>query len=117
MTRPRGTTVEVLDYTKLAAACDEHAVNRPSYGTNGLLRKADGSAAVVISSEGVCSAKMPEPGMVYLDTEWCAEWQALPLEAVEACRTGETRDLADLIRTFGYRLDVNHLQWREWAGS
>jgi len=43
------------------------------------------------------------------------EWQYLPLEVAEACRTGERVDLADHIRTFGSRLDVNHWHWYQWA--
>ena len=40
-----------------------------------------------------------------------------PIEVAEACRTGESIDLADLIRSFGDRLEVNHLNWYEWATS
>lgn len=112
MSRERGTTVEVLDYDKLAAACKEHGLARPRYAANGLLRRPDG-AAVVISSEGV-GGTLLVPGKVSLDTE-AYDWQFLPLEAAEACRTGETEDLAVLIRTFGSRLDVNHLNWVLWA--
>lgn len=111
-----GVTVELLDYTLLAAACDEHQLNRPAYGSNGILRRASDGAAVIISSEGVGSTKITE-GMVYLDTEWVAEWQCLPLAAAEACRTGETRDLAHLVRTFGHRLDANVHDWKTWALS
>jgi hypothetical protein len=113
MTRQRGIEVEMLDYAKLEAACKEHGIAAPSYGTNGLLRRLDGGAAVVISSEGVSASKLLT-GRVYLDTEW-HEWQSLPLDAVEACRNGVNKDLADLIRVFGSRLESNFYLWREWA--
>jgi hypothetical protein len=113
MSRERGTTVELLDYKKLAAVCEEHGLTKPSYGTNGLLRRVDG-AVVVLSSEGVGPLEVRE-GMAGIDTEWASDWGYLPVEAVEACRTGETADLADHIRTFGSRLDVNHWQWADWA--
>jgi len=113
-TRKRGITVEILDYDKLTAACKEHGIAELSYMTNGLLRRIDG-AAVVISSEGVCESTVIED-RVYLDTiVWFGPWQSLPRNAVEACLTGETRDLADHIRTFGSRLDVNVMVWQEWA--
>ena len=115
MTRRRGVTVELLDYTKLAKACADHGLAAPSYSTNGLLRRKSDGQPVIISYEGV-GPRETRPGMAGLDTEW-REWQFLPLAAVEACRTGEEQDLADLIRTFGSRLDVNHLNWYEWAGG
>jgi hypothetical protein len=113
MTRRRGIEVEMLDNQKLIAACKVGGIAPPSYSTNGLLRRLDGGAAVIISSEGVSASKLLT-GRVFLDTEW-HEWQSLPLDLAERCLTGEKRDLADLIRTFGSRLDVNHSQWVAWA--
>jgi hypothetical protein len=113
VTRRRGTTVEVLDYEKLTAACIEHGLRPLSFTGNALLRRLDGGAAVVVSYEGVVSTKITM-GKVYLDTQ-NYDWECLPIEAVEACRTGESIDLADHIRTFGSRLDVNHLLLVEWA--
>lgn len=115
MTRQRGITVEVLDYTKLAAACALHNLAEPSYGGNAILRRPSDGAAVVLSYEGVGATKIA-PGVMYLDTQW-SEWQCLPVAVVEACRTGEEQDLADFIRTFGDRLNVNHYRWYEWATS
>jgi hypothetical protein len=113
MTRQRGVTVEMLDHDKLVAACKAEGIAAPGYSTNGLLRRLDGGAAVIISSEGV-SASAILMGRVYLDTE-TFEWQSLPLDVAESCRNGETQDLADLIRTFGSRLESNHYAWFQWA--
>jgi hypothetical protein len=113
MTRRRGIEVEMLDYEKLQAACKAEGIAPPGYGTNGILRRLDGGAAVIVSSEGVGSTKILI-GRIFLDTEW-HEWQSLPLDVAEACRNGETRDLADLIRTFGSRLESNHYAWVQWA--
>jgi len=112
--RPRGVMVENLDHTKLSEACLEAVIGPLSYSSNALLRGADGSA-VVLSYEGVCESKTI-PGRVYLDTQ-NVEWQTLPLDIVEACRTGEETDLADHIRTFGDRLDSNHYLWFRYAGG
>ena len=112
MSRERGVEVEVLDYEKLAAACHEYGLAAPSYSGNAILRRRDG-AAVVISYEGVANTELRE-GMVCVTTMF-TEWQYLPLEVAEACRTGERVDLADHIRTFGSRLDVNHWHWYQWA--
>lgn len=117
MTRKRGITVELLDQERLEQACQEHGLRPPSYGGNAILRQASTGHAVVLSYEGVASTTHGE-GVMYLDTEayqWTGRWESLPVEAVEACRTGETKDLADFIRTFGSRLDVNHYRWAEWA--
>lgn len=113
MTRQRGILVEKLDHQKLAAAAKKHGLAELSYSTNGLLRRADG-LAVIISSEGVCE-KPRLRGVIYLDTQHFKDWESLPIEAVEPCLTGEMVDLADHIRTFGSRLDVNVLVWQEWA--
>lgn len=113
MARTRGIMVELLDHDKLAEACEKHHIGAPNYMENGLLRRLDGGAAVVVSSEGVSASKITM-GQVYLDTN-DSQWQCLPLEVVEACRTGESKDLADLIRTFGQRLENNHYQWCKWA--
>lgn len=113
MTRRRGILVEKLDYERLNEACVNAGIGSLSYHDNALLRRLDGGAAVVISSEGVSDSKI-RMGVVYLDTQ-SFEWQHLPLDVVESCLTGETEDLADHIRTFGSRLDVNVLVWQEWA--
>lgn len=115
MTRKQGVTVELLDYDLLAAACIEHHISAPAYMENGLLRRLDGGAAVIVSSEGVGSRKITL-GMVYLDTD-AFKWQCLPLAAVEACRTGVNEDLSTHIRTFGSRLDGNHYEWFTWANE
>jgi hypothetical protein len=39
----------------------------------------------------------------------------LPWSVIDQCRTGEPIDLADHIRTFGYRLDNNHAIWYRFS--
>jgi hypothetical protein len=43
------------------------------------------------------------------------DWQLLPIPVVEACLTGETIDLADLIRSFGDRMENNFHAWHNRA--
>lgn len=112
MPRTRGVTVELLDHDKLTEACKTHGLARPSLTGNALLRNTTGEA-VVLSYEGV-AGKESRPGMAVVDT-MSHDWEYLPIEAVEACRTGETEDLADFIRTFGDRLNANHWHWHSWA--
>ena len=114
--RKRGVTVELLDYELLVLACRKNGISVPSYMANGILRRLDGGAAVIISSEGVASTKI-QMGMIYLDTESWDGPEYLPIDDVEECRTGETKDLADHIRTFGSRLDVNHWDWSRWVSE
>lgn len=115
MTRThRAVPVEILDYKLLEAACKEHGLAEPSYGGNGIIRRRIDGAPVIISTEGVCSTNIVE-GMVALDTQWFDDWQYLPIEAAEACRTGEIVDLSQHIRVFGSRLDINVADWAAWA--
>lgn len=114
MTRNKtGLMVELLDYEKLATACAGHGIAEPSFGSNAILRRVSDGQPVVISSEGVSSTKI-EAGVAYLDTQ-AFDWQCLPIGELEACRTGESIDLADHVRTFGSRLDANVSSWSAWA--
>lgn len=112
MARTRGYIVELLDHDKLSAACAALGIGAPSFFGNAVAQNPDGVIAV-ISTEGVSKITDVPDGHVCVDTQ-SFEWQYLPIEVVNECRTGETVDLADHIRTFGSRLDVNHLVWREW---
>lgn len=113
MTRRRGVTVEVLDQDKLMAACRDNGLAVPAYTGNALLRSARGGA-VVLSYEGTATTE-ERPGLAAVDTFNSMAWEYLPVEVVETCTTGETVDLAEHIRTFGSRLDVNHYAWYSWA--
>jgi hypothetical protein len=106
-------TVELLDPKKLAEACKSAGLQPLSFSSNALLRCADGTVYVV-SSEGV-SDDSKRDDMVVVDTQTMTDWQLLPIPVVEACLTGETIDLADLIRSFGDRMENNFHAWHNRA--
>jgi len=110
--RPTGVTLDVLDYDALALLCRKHGLRPPGYTGNGIIRNRAGHA-VVLSTEGVGITEQ-RPGLISLDTQ-AFEWEWLPLDEVKACATGSTVDLADHIRSFGSRLEVNFSTWYDWA--
>ena len=118
-TRYRGAVVTVLDGEKLLTAARAEAASQyPDMRPESLhsiyqqmLMVTSGGRHAVVNSEGVGSREEDGRLSVWL----VADMTVMPVEvsvpAVLAARTAEAIDLADGIRTFGIRLDVNHGLW------
>lgn len=75
----------------------------------------DGSFAV-IGTEGVGSAvpSDAESATVYAVSAWSYAPVSIPREIIFDAMTDETVDVADFVRVFGSRLDVNASIWRQF---
>ena len=119
-TRPTGAIAQVLDHEALALAARPYFAaqydgRNPQHLTSAhrqMLIAVDRGLPAVVNHEGV-GATQDEDGNVSV---WLCSGMdllpvSIPLDVIGATITGELIDLADGIRTFGARLDVNHAEW------
>lgn len=116
--RQRGAIATVLDQSILAKHANGQAKSlgddgsllfQAGPGPQMLLDTEDGPA--VINSEGVGHTLKDGTITTYLHYGMSLMPITLPLAAIESAKTSEKIDIADGIRTFGSRLDVNHHLW------
>lgn len=120
--RQRGAIVDILDGKKLEEAAwkvalelganPEHRKFMSATGTpNYLLNTSRGMAVVGI--EGVGSWETPAGVNVHLSYFASNTTFVVSAKDIKAAMTGKTADLADVIREFGDRLEVNFGIWRQ----
>lgn len=112
--RNRGAFATILNEDTLVAHANsllpsDDPLKFNGFGRQMLLNTNDGPA--VINAEGV--GNLPSKGTiaVFLSYGMTPTPVDLPVSVIEAAKTDEKIDLADGIRIFGSRLDVNHHEW------
>lgn len=118
--RQRGVIVDLLDGKKLeavawkvalaAGANPEHRKFLSATGTPNYLLNTKGGLAVV-GTEGVGYYETPEGIKAHFSYFASHTPFVIPTKDILAARTGKTADLADVIRTFGDRLEANFSHW------
>lgn len=120
--RERGAIVDILDGAKLEEAAwkvalanganPEHRKFLSAEGTSNYLLNTQRGLAVV-GTEGVGSWETPDGVNVHFSYFASHTTFVIPVKTVLAARSGKTADLADVIREFGDRLEVNFGIWRQ----
>lgn len=112
-TRTRGTIVREVPRSAFAAL-ESTGVRIDTYY---LIDRGEGAGPRygLIDTEGV--AHIPNPGgLVYILNDWRDTEYAVSIERIaEEAQKGEESDLADVVRTFGDRLEFNFSRARRWA--
>ena len=116
--RTRGTMVRPIPTKKLAEAIAEYngwdvAEIKPD--TIWLIDRGEGEGPryAIIDTEGVYHA--PEIGPFYALSQWRDAQYPVPVQDVVSIAGEPTDDLADVVRTFGDRLEANYSMARRWA--
>ena len=120
-TRPAGAIAIKLDPEILLESAreefaDQNPEANPTHLTHGplpqMLLAVDRGTGSVVNGEGV-GAIANESDYIEVYFGYGMEWVPvmLPLSKVGNAATEQRIDLADGIRTFGSRLDVNHFRW------
>lgn len=110
--RTRGTMVTEVPQSAFAAF-QAVGVQMDSYH---LLDRGEGEGAryALVDTEGV--AHIETDGLFYVLNAWRDTEYAVSVERiVEEAQGGAQDDLADIVRTFGSRLESNFSQARRWA--
>src|SRR5699024_657631 len=109
--RPTGTHAVLVPEAALSAAIAKHngweaSEVRPEQ--TWLIARGEGDSPryAITNTEGV--THMPSEGPFEVYDSWRTALYPIPVEAlVEAARGGETWDLADVVRVYGHRLEIN----------
>jgi hypothetical protein len=117
--RPTGATVQLLDLEKLTAIWAARQPDREEgqelgFLASGLITNSKGEIHT-INTEGVQDYNNSDGkgDGVAVYTFW--GWLNFSEEELKASLTGETIDLADFVRTFGSRLEVNFGLAYDWT--
>jgi len=112
--RPTGAVGTIIDNDALNALLLAET-KRPllAYGEQLLLETIDGWS--VVGTEGVGTVE--KDGKIdicaTIEKSFYVEQHSVPIDAVRALATGEKRDLADHVRRFGSRLEMNFHLWHQ----
>lgn len=111
-TRTRGTMTTLIPSTAFAALEQSGVKIEQTF----LMDRGEGEGPryAIINTEGVTHA--PTDGLFHVLNVWRDASYAVSVERiVKESQGGEQWDLADVVRTFGDRLESNFSQARRWA--
>ena len=113
--RKRGAYVALLDGDKVRAFLESAGWDYP--GQLGLILSSDGERAAIIGTEGVGMTTNNDGSPVRYYGLAGFMWTETDMHVGDICHafTGKRMDVADFVRTFGSRLDVNAAQWTRFA--
>lgn len=114
--RPTGTTVQLLDLTKLNSIVEaktEGDFETIAFQFSGVIFNSAGEMRT-INQEGV-QDKIDDEGKIAVYTAW--GWIDFTPEEIKSAISEATIDLSKMIRVFGQRLETNFYIAREWATS
>lgn len=118
--RTHGSTGIILDSAKIQSYLDAHAGGAKVYGEllylTHLAVRANGRSAV-IGTEGVGTYVEMNSDYIPVYVLFGFQWDevAIPKDVIFGAFTDERADVADFVRTFGSRLDVNAYIWSSFV--